>query len=80
MAIDYRNLQPIQESGLSDLLKVMFDSKIDREVNRSIIDIFSSLSNIGLDCSRAIENIEDYLERDSIDDLETGIDLLKTLV
>lgn len=38
------------------------------------------MSNIGLDCSRAIENIEDYLERDSIDDLETGIDLLKTLV
>lgn len=30
LAIDYRNLQPLQESGLSDLLKILFDAKIDR--------------------------------------------------
>lgn len=30
LAIDYRNLQPIQESGLSDLLKTILEARIDR--------------------------------------------------
>jgi hypothetical protein len=80
LAIDYRNLQAIQESGLSNLLREMYEARIDREVNRSIVDIFSSLTNIGWDCSKAVEQIETLLERDSIEDLETGVDLLKTLV
>lgn len=45
-----------------------------------MVDIFSSLTNIGWDCTRLINHIEEYLEKDSLEDLETGIDLLKTLV
>lgn len=58
LAIDYRNLQPIQESGIAGLLKEMLEARVDREVCRSIMDIFSSLANIGLDCNKALDYIE----------------------
>ena len=61
-------------------MKDIFEAKIDREISRNIIDIFSSLTNIGLDCAKTVQHIEEYLDKDRIDDLETGIDLLKTLV
>jgi hypothetical protein len=57
LAIDYRNLQAIQESGLSNLLKDIYDARIDREVDRNIVDIFSSLTNIGWDCSKTVQQI-----------------------
>lgn len=65
---------------MADLLKEIFEAKMDREMGRTIVDIFSSLANIGMDCGKTVTYIEDLLEKDRIDDLETGIDLLKTLV
>ena len=44
------------------------------------MDIFSSLTNIGWNYTKLFDHIEEYIEKDSIEDLETGIDLLKTLV
>lgn len=66
LAIDYRNLQPIQESGMAELMKEILESKVDREISRSVVDIFSSLTNIGLDCTSTIQHIENYLEKESI--------------
>ena len=69
LAIDYRNLQPIQESLMMDLFDRMFEDKIDREVNRNLVDIYSSLTNVGWDCTKLIDHIEEYLDKDSYEDL-----------
>lgn len=38
------------------------------------------MTNVGYECTKLIGHIEEYLDKDTIEDLETGIDLLKTLV
>lgn len=42
--------------------------------------IFSSLTRVGLDCKELFAMVEYYLEKDSYEDLETGIDLLRSLM
>lgn len=65
---------------MMDIFDKIFEDKVDREVNRNIVDIYSSLTNVGWDCTKLIDHIEDYLDKDSYEDLETGIDILKSLV
>ena len=43
-------------------------------------DIFSSLTRVGLDCEELFAVIEQFLERETYEDIETGIDLLRALV
>ena len=43
-------------------------------------DIFSSLTRVGLDCEQLFNVIEQFLERQTYEDIETGIDLLRALV
>jgi uncharacterized protein (UPF0335 family) len=54
--------------------------KEDEEVIRNITDVFSSLSRIGWDCKELFEMIERFLNNEKHEDLETGIDLLRSLV
>ena len=43
-------------------------------------DVFSSLTRVGLDCKELFVAIEQFLERETYEDIETGIDLLRALV
>lgn len=65
---------------MMEIFEKVFEDKVDRELSRNIVDIYSSLTNVGWDCTKLIDHIEDYLDKDSYEDLETGIDLLKSLV
>jgi hypothetical protein len=75
-----RNLQAVLESDLLELLIRVFEEHLDKEMTRNIIDIFSSLTRVGLDFNELFAVIEQYLERETYEDIETGIDLLRSLI
>jgi uncharacterized protein (UPF0335 family) len=82
LLINHKNLQPFLESPLVDVMGKIFENhrKEDEEVIRNITDVFSSLSRIGWDCKELFEMIERFLNNEKHEDLETGIDLLRSLV
>jgi hypothetical protein len=49
LLMNHKNLQAVLESDLLEILFRMFEEKVDREITRNVIDIFSSLTRVGLD-------------------------------
>lgn len=80
LLMNHRNLQAVLESDLLELLIRVFEEHLDKEMTRNIIDIFSSLTRVGLDFNELFAVIEQYLERETYEDIETGIDLLRSLI
>ncbi len=80
LLINHKNTQAVLESDLVEVLFKLFEDNNDRELSRNMTEIFSSLTRVGLDCKELFGIIEQFLERETYEDIETGIDLLRALV
>lgn len=78
--MNHKNLHAVLDSDLMEILFKIFEEKGDKEITRNVIDILCSLTRVGLDLDQLFMVIEQYLERQTYEDIETGIDLLRALV
>ena len=80
LCINYKNLSPLMESPIMKIMMRMFEDREDRELVKNITEIFSSMTKVGWDCQRVVNMIEYYIEKDHMEDIETGIELIRSLI
>ena len=65
LLMTHKNLQPMLESELLELLVKVFEEHIDREMTRNVADIFGSLTRVGLDFADLVQAAETHLDREN---------------
>lgn len=58
LALNIKNLSPLIDCQISRILLKILNEKVDKELTRNVVDIFSSMTRVGWDCRDLTQMIE----------------------
>jgi hypothetical protein len=73
-------LQVLLKSSLFPTLVKMYNSALDKECSRNIVDIMTGLVKVGWDCNEIVRQLREGLESDSPEDIDVAVDMIRGLI
>jgi hypothetical protein len=74
------NLKYILSTPIFQLFVKIFNTRLDSECSKNIVDIMTGLVKVGWDCNEILNEIEEAVLDDRTDEVENALDLLRGLM
>ncbi len=74
------NLKYILGTPIFQLFIKIFNTRLDSECSKNIVDIMTGLVKVGWDCNQIVSEIEEAVLEDRVEDIENSLDLLRGLM
>lgn len=74
------NLKYILGTPIFQLFIKIFNTRLDPECSKNIVDIMTGLVKVGWDCNEIVSEIEEAVLEDRVEDIENSLDLLRGLM